>query len=770
MSEIDAKVEIFYWDKEKNELHEHPLSKFEETNVTIHTIKEDSKGNIWIGNRKALLQIQKNKQNEYKIVRKLWENVTCVMEDREGMLWFSTYGYGLFVIPNLDIFSYNKSNSILPFDLVNNITQDSSFFYISNRNNPNIYRYNHLNNTINLHYTIPENDNLSFIVGFNPYKNKLYVSGFDYPDLIKKINKDNIIEATSGFSAIPTEFGYLKQGWNKIYLDPINPKLMAAFEKQIISLEKGDNIGVLPKRIRASDYVFDAKKKRVWVAHFGDLTCYENNHAISLKFQGKKIDSPSISFSNDSAVVGSRKSNLLILKDTNVVKSIGYEDGLLDGSIKHIAFKNGTAWVAHTKGVQAYNIKTGKFRNFTRTNGLNARDVRLVTTSFGKVLVGTAKELLVFDDSLELKNLANPNIVIKRINTIDTILTHGNFDMYYGSDNILQIGFQGLTMRSRGDFSYLCRLVGKDTVWKSLSADENFAVYASLPIGKYRFEVKCINGEGVMSEAATVNILIKRDWKIVLPYMVAAILILSTIFGIFYKSKQTENQLALKNSQIESELHASKLTTLKVQMNPHFIFNALASIQEYILYNEKKKANDYLSKFAELMRYTLDMSQMPSVSLDNELNLLHLYIEMEALRLRDDFSYSIKIDENIDPTKIQVPSMLIQPFVENVFKHGFLHVLDNRHKILTMKFQLLQSDTLHCIIQDNGIGRTASKVHQARYGKKNNSFAVSATQKRIQLLNHHRKNNEIGVKYTDLKNEDNTAAGTLVEITIPLTS
>ena len=119
-------------------------------------------------------------------------------------------------------------------------------------------------------------------------------------------------------------------------------------------------------------------------------------------------------------------------------------------------------------------------------------------------------------------------------------------------------------------------------------------------------------------------------------------------------------------------MRSSQLSALKVQMNPHFIFNALNSIQEYILTNEKKLANSFLGKFSDLMRLYLDMSNKKSVSLAEEIKAMQLYLELEAMRFEDSFEFNLHVDENLHTDDIQIPPMIIQPYVENAIKHGLL--------------------------------------------------------------------------------------------------
>ncbi|EDM45242.1 possible sensor protein [unidentified eubacterium SCB49] len=224
--------------------------------------------------------------------------------------------------------------------------------------------------------------------------------------------------------------------------------------------------------------------------------------------------------------------------------------------------------------------------------------------------------------------------------------------------------------------------------------------------------------------------------------------------------QETQKRLALEKQYRDSELKA-----LKAQMNPHFIFNALNSIQEYIILNQKNLASEYLGKFADLMRKYLYYSDAGGISIEDEVRCLKMYLELEELRFEDKLTYSINVSEDIKQEDTIIPTMLIQPYVENALKHGLLHRKTNRK--LSVKFKMANTNTIHCIIEDNGIGRAASSLKRKKRKEDHQSFASKATANRLSLLNHG-KEQQIGVLYTDLTNDDDTPKGTRVQLTIPL--
>jgi sensor histidine kinase YesM len=164
-------------------------------------------------------------------------------------------------------------------------------------------------------------------------------------------------------------------------------------------------------------------------------------------------------------------------------------------------------------------------------------------------------------------------------------------------------------------------------------------------------------------------------------------------------------------------------------MNPHFLYNALNSIQDLILQQDIRATNKYLSMFSQLVRNILDASRHEFTSVAEELKLLQHYLELEKLRFDNDFSYEMKVDSSVDPDTLYVPSIFIQPYVENAIKHGLFH--SKKEKELRIHFAV-KDDQLHCTIADNGIGR--ERAQQMRANSVHNSFATSATQRRLELL------------------------------------
>lgn len=228
-----------------------------------------------------------------------------------------------------------------------------------------------------------------------------------------------------------------------------------------------------------------------------------------------------------------------------------------------------------------------------------------------------------------------------------------------------------------------------------------------------------------------------------------------------YEAEKKDAELQkTKLQQTESELKA-----LKAQMNPHFIFNSLNSIQEVFFTGDKRLANEHLSRFSQLMRNILRASSRHSLTLHEEISMVNEYLALEALRLGDAFTYNITCDSTVDIYTFEIPPMILQPFIENSIKHGLQH--KEGIKQIDVKFSYNNNEQkLLCIIHDNGIGRNASAIiNTKRIGHQ--SFATSATSRRFEILNN-TSEQKFAYYYTDNTDSEGNATGTTVHISLPV--
>jgi tetratricopeptide (TPR) repeat protein len=246
-------------------------------------------------------------------------------------------------------------------------------------------------------------------------------------------------------------------------------------------------------------------------------------------------------------------------------------------------------------------------------------------------------------------------------------------------------------------------------------------------------------------------------------YGFSAFIVLTLAIGLllFRGSKlKAKRRISEMNRKISEITQAN----LRQQMNPHFIFNTLNSIQYYMYQHDKLATNNYLTKFSSLMRKVLENSQHTSITIHDELDALNLYLELECIRFKDKFDYKINVDEEIDPLLFKVPTMLIQPFVENSICHGLMPGEGKGFIKIDLK---LERDYISCTIEDNGIGREAAQKRKTKSGNNHNSLGTQIVASRLDLVNA-LYSTSLKTIYTDLKNKDGDPEGTRVEIHIPI--
>jgi LytS/YehU family sensor histidine kinase len=246
-------------------------------------------------------------------------------------------------------------------------------------------------------------------------------------------------------------------------------------------------------------------------------------------------------------------------------------------------------------------------------------------------------------------------------------------------------------------------------------------------------------------------------------YGYTGLFLLSITIGILLLSRAKINAKR-RISEMNRKISEVTQANLRQQMNPHFIFNTLNSIQYYMYQHDKLATNNYLTKFSSLMRKVLENSQHTSIPLRDELDALNLYLELEKIRFKDKFDYVITVDEEIDTLIYKVPTMLIQPYVENSICHG---LMPGEGKGSLKIDLILENEYISCTIEDNGIGREAAQSKKIKNENNHNSLGTRIVTSRLDLVNA-LYGTSLKTIYTDLKSKNGEPEGTRVEIQIPI--
>jgi hypothetical protein len=341
---------------------------------------------------------------------------------------------------------------------------------------------------------------------------------------------------------------------------------------------------------------------------------------------------------------------------------------------------------------------------------------------------------------------------------IDAILINGK-KQYNGSTSFLptenNITFKYYTSSHlhEGNIVYEYRLKGLNDDWLTVDFNQNTINYHGLPSGDYTFEIKAYNGDNIASELTSYSFTIGTPWYST--WWFRMIIAAVTFIALRLLYRNLKRTLAL-----ERDINMAKINAIKAQMNPHFVFNALNSVQDLIIQKDIRNSNIYLGKFADLMRQTLDYSQLEQISVRKELDTAILYLDLEKLRFGDDFTFTLNTSLSEDElNELNIPSLLLQPYLENAIKHGLLHTKGKKD----LQINLEKSTEAFTIdIVDNGVGRDKAAEINARRNKGHNSFALSANKRRLELIKQS-TGNEIAYAISDVE-----PTGTKVSFTFKL--
>lgn len=456
-----------------------------------------------------------------------------------------------------------------------------------------------------------------------------------------------------------------------------------------------------------------------------------------------------------------------------IIRHYTRADGLIGKEVWMVKLLGSQLLVFTDEAIQRFNTLTRKFEeHFDLDYGLGSYDDACTQLASGALAVGKRKSLAFFYPEKLLINQELPKAYITVFRVFDKAWPLKS-DFYRPDSvflshrqNFFSFEFSSIAYNMPSDIQYFYKLEGFDDEWQD-GAGRKFAAYTNVPGGDYVFKIRAINSEG-LSYGQPFSMFIHIStvwWKTWWFWSLAGFALLSLAWLAYrYKIGQVRKEERLK-SEYERKLADVELSALRAQMNPHFIFNSLNSIEYYIIHNEQEKATDYLNRFSRLIRLILQNSKSTTVPLKDELEALRLYIEMESMRFDNLFDYEVKIETGLDMESVLLPPMLMQPYVENAIWHGLMQKKGEKGKLdLSIR---RDNGHLLCIIEDNGIGREAASQIRSKSGALRKSFGMKITSDRLSLLNKISKANA-SVHIYDLKTKSGEAAGTRVELLIPL--
>jgi len=726
---------------------------------------------LWAGTRNGAIVLDYpslKKEKTYLPGR----SVSSVMKDREGGLWFSTFEEGLFYVPDPDIVHYSIADGLVhkrviclsrdpqqrlwigsegsAYSIFDGKSIQSKVIFPQNVTNKNIRNIRHLYDGSTL--VISKAGALVIRDGTERLMvHRASDINMDY--------KGDFWAGLNGLFEIP----------KKLFLKKMLPSGIGSNIPDSYPLYGIPNISRF-KGLKVEKIEFDDQHS-VWVGTHNGLYVIDSSGAerrvLTYSIQDMEFDKE-----NKKLWVLCESKGLFAFQNGGAIDSLSIRNQFGEVICRDLCRDvENNLWVGTASGLFRVQDSSGRLQltNFWGVLGLGWDKINAVEVIGNQVFIGKDDGLLSVPKSLLLQSPPSPPALIKAVlinNKIQSLGADNTLTMDYGQGS-LSIGFEGLSFREPQYIRYRYRLEGLDTIWHE-TASENLE-FATLRPGNYTFKVLTVNGAGEIGTQASLKIQVKppfwmRPWF----YVLLGTLLLAALFGyvkwrenrlrqvyeverVLMESRQEKTELQKKNTDL-------RMLALRLQMNPHFIFNALNTIKGYYGQDKVIEANAFIGKFARLLRLNLDYSDA-MIPLDQEMELLKIYLQLSQIRYPNKINFQINIPQALNPMEIMIPSMMLQPFVENAVIHGLAP--KNGLGNISVDFQVSGQEII-ATIRDTGVGRATSS--QSKLRDLHKPLATQITLERLQLLGDKGGDNPLII--TDLY-ENGKPAGTEVVLHIP---
>lgn len=681
-------------------------------------------------------------------------NQTCI--DSENNIWFATSGEGIYRLLSKEYktWSFKQRSDIFSItDRDGHILAGSEYGRL----------YNIRNNEIDSLILYLQSKDTGRPVKYG--SNRVYV--------MKKMRNGNVLIGFDWFLALLSKNNKLliKESVAVKSICQIDENTALIGTKDYAALVDCDNLTIVRKiwigRTTAVHYSHDY----YYIGTPEGL--YAGKHPDSLVFLGKDIPGSASLIAcmadgeNGVTWIATREHGIIGIKEKRLVAHFTTRKGLISNICKTICLDGNSLWVGTDKGLNVINLadKNNPVTTYTTADGLPFNNIEAVYVLDHTVYIGSPAGLTSFKPG----NTDQTSTCLLKI--LDIVLGDSSvpvaptYSMMF-DNNSFKISYTAISYRSANKFIYYYRMKGLNKSWDSTY--QTTLEFPSIPAGSYEFELVAKNRFGVQSEPVIFSLEVKapywqKSWFIIgILASVAAVVCWITIIK-FRRLRQKE----WEKIRVRQKINDLEQRAQRAQMNPHFIFNCLSSIQNFIINNDIDRTNEYLTEFASLMRQTLDNSDKTSISIANEIRYLKNYMELEKMRFGRHFSFQIEVDPGISNDGIYLPVMFLQPYIENSIRHGLRHKKDVPGFI---KVQFRQSSScLTCIIEDNGVGRKKGMEFRSRIGQTHFSKGTSLNIERINTLNDY-YGEKITIETVDLFDEKNEPAGTRVIICFPFST
>lgn len=744
---------LFIYNKSQNKFIHYDIKMVNGENIStedVFNIYLDHDENLWVSfmgsgliyaniNKTKFNSVPKNPDSSGNTSYAYWASIW----DTDGNLWHGSNSIGLFLLngngKSIEQFKSNpmKSNS-LPSNWVTSLLQDENRrIWVGTTKG---LAYMNLNEKRGFHLArSPNNPNL-FIIALCQTKNTKTILASTYDRGIFILKNDNGIPTLHEANSRKIPYGYIyEDNDGRIYCDR-DEKAIDVFTLTHDSLNL---IKSLPTNALITGFYEDRNGKTLWAASLAGL--------IKINLDSLKVET-------------------IFLE----------KDGLLDKNIHAMqADEEGNLWLSTPKGITQFQTKTGQFRQFSLADGTQSNEFQLLAASKrqnGELWFGGSNGFTIIPpsriDTLKNKPLIRVteikinNEVLKGLKDEQTGATNiteiKNFKLKYNQNTIyFEFAAMEYSDPSNNQLKYFLKGMDSDTVLIAKGEKANVR-YLNVQPGNYQFWLQAANSDGVWSEPyLALRFSISPPWYKTWWFFTLLILAIALITAFIVRFRISQIR---EKAELNTRVAENKMAALRSQMNPHFVFNSLQTVNVFIARQDLRGAMEYVNQFARLMRVILENSRAGNISLEREIELLELYMKIESNRFSKPFTFNITVGQEVDTYSMQIPSMLLQPFIENAIKHGLFHKKEGGH--INIAF-LIENGILKCVVEDNGVGRKKSSELNAQQGRDHQSRGLQIVNERLAIIRAKKPGN-YEVKISDLLDRQQNPSGTRVEITLPL--
>ena len=456
-------------------------------------------------------------------------------------------------------------------------------------------------------------------------------------------------------------------------------------------------------------------------------------------------------------------------------RSYDRSDGLENDYISSvICTEEGMVWVSTHSGISSFDPADARFVNYSKGDGL-ANYSYYTRSKFldddGTIYFGGKNGVDYFHPRALRQNPTAPMMFLVSLSVDNTLqddastskYKNGRLDLTY-RDQLIEIEITGLHFADQDEVRYWYKMDGIHDDWIALGQQRKI-LFSNLPPGEYIFRAKAISGDEVWTpQELVIPIHISppfyaTNW---FKACVGILFIAFIILVIRYRERSIKDK-DRREAEVKRKMVELEHKALQAQMNPHFIYNSMNSIQQFMIMHDVEGAMKYLTKFSRLLRTVLNFSSQNRIPLSDEMMLIRDYVELEKMRFPDKFTYAIDVAPDVNVHTLDIPPFFIQPQVENAIRHGLLRKATQGHLQISIA---KKDEQLFVTVEDNGVGREAARLAKYKDGVVNESKGLTIVEERLSHLHH-----DGGVRpltIFDLYDSNNRPAGTRVEIILPL--